>query len=124
MALPRASQDSKGAGMKVSTAKRFSNLAIVLSIGLTGGAGLAGCCNDEKNSETATPVEVLQKIPDSTVQIKSVTRANYLDSLWGTVYTFEHDGHLFIAQYPNFMIHHPDCPCLKGLKRIEFETAD
>lgn len=104
--------------MKVSTAKKFSNLAIVLSIGLTGGAGLAGCCND---SETATPVEAIHKIPDSTVQIKSVTRANYDNSSWGTIYTFEHDGHLFISQYPNFMMHHPDCPCLK---KHEFETPE
>lgn len=93
------------------TMKKISSFAIGLSICLAGGAGLVSCCND---SETVTPVEALQKIPDFTVQIKSVTRANYGNTTWGTAYTFEHDGHLFISQYPNAMIHHPDCPCIKG----------
>ncbi len=92
------------------TMKKISSFAIGLSICLAGGAGLVSCCND---SETAT-VEAIQQIHDSTVQMKSVTRASYGDSLWGTVYTFEHDGHLLIGQYPNFMMHHPDCPCIKG----------
>lgn len=110
----------QGSIMRVSTAKRFSNLSMVLSIAAVCGAGLAGCCCDEK--ETSTPVEALQQIPDFTVQIKSVTRANYGNNCWGTAYTFEHDGHLFISQYPNAMLHHPDCPCMKGLKKVEFET--
>lgn len=103
--------------MSPSAAKRLSNLSIAIALG---GVCVAGCCQD--SNDKSTPVEVFQQIPDFTVQIKSVTRANYGNSCWGTIYTFEHDGHLFISQYPNAMFHHPDCPCMKGLKKIEFEN--
>ncbi len=92
------------------------SLSIVIGAFLGIAFGYITGCSCEEKEEPVLNESAFPEIPDLTVQIKSVTRPSYKDSTWNTIFTTEHDGHLFICLWPNYLMHHPDCPCLKQVK--------
>jgi len=124
LALPRAFEDAYSGDDMSIYVKRGGwstlwvwNILLAIAVGFMI-FGMSGCCDGVQTEErySANPVKDIQ------YQITSITRANHNGSSLGTIYTFEHDGHLFICQYPNFIMHHPDCPC--QAKQVEIEASE
>jgi hypothetical protein len=124
MALPRAFEDAySGDDMSIyvkrggwSTSENwFWNILLAISVGFMV-FGMLGCCDGVQAAATNPPAKTVD------YNLTSATQVKFDGRTWGTVYTFEHDGHLFISQYNNFMMHHPNCPC--QAKQVEIEAPE
>lgn len=89
---------------------------------------LAACSPSGENLNRPAPITV--PYAQESAKFPAIQRTVYFQTLTtnvtqvifssghsvGNYYTFEHEGHLYVASWGGNFIHSPACPCLKDVK--------
>lgn len=87
-----------------------------------------GACSPSEDPNRPNPITI--PYAQESAKLPAIPRTVYFQTLTtnvtqvifssgyqiGNYYTFEHEGHLYVASWGGNFIHSPACPCLKDMK--------
>jgi hypothetical protein len=100
-------------------------LAFVSASCLIIGLCLSGCTpkTAAENGKQPSPYGVGTDANTYTITNVTTLRTSDGHNL-GDVYTFEHEGHLYVQKHSQGFIHSPACPCLHPVSEIKIEDEE